>query len=228
MVNNKQTTCAVFVATLLCGCTSMIPPSREEPSYRPAYPLMEPPPPAESGGLYQTGYGVSLFDDRRAMRVGDIVTIRLQERMQSSKSADTTISKDSSSTVIEPTILGSVITGSGAGGLLTDTSSDHQFNGAAASDQSNSLTGTISAVVTAIYPNGLLLVQGEKWLNLNRGEEYVRVSGLVRREDVDGTNSVSSLRLADARLAYSGTGPVANSNAPGWLTRFFLSPFMAF
>ena len=216
----------VSVALALTGCMTAGP-QREEPSYRPAYPLMEPAPPPEGGGLYQAGYGVSLFDDRRAMRVGDIVTIRLQERMQSSKSADTKISKESSSSVIEPTILGKFVDG-GTGGLLTNLSGGHEFDGAAESDQSNSLTGTISAVVTAVYPNGLLLVQGEKWLNLNRGEEYVRVSGLVRREDVDGSNSVSSLRLADARLAYSGTGPLANSNAPGWLTRFFLSPFMPY
>jgi flagellar L-ring protein precursor FlgH len=218
---------ASLAVSTVTGCV-MMPPHRDEPTYRPAYPVMAPPPAAEHGALYQSGYGVSLFDDRRAMRVGDIVTIKLQERTQSSKSADTKISKDSSSSMIEPTVLGKVINGSGVGGLLTDTSADHQFDGAAASDQSNSLTGTISAVVTEVYPNGLLLVQGEKWLHLNRGEEYVRVSGLVRREDVDGTNSVSSLRLADARLAYSGTGELANSNSPGWLTRFFLSPFMPY
>jgi flagellar L-ring protein FlgH len=79
-----------------------------------------------------------------------------------------------------------------------------------------------------VYPNGLLQVQGEKWLKLNRGEEYVRVSGLVRQEDIDGSNRVSSLKLADARLAYSGTGELADSNSAGWLMRFFLSPLMPF
>jgi flagellar L-ring protein precursor FlgH len=79
-----------------------------------------------------------------------------------------------------------------------------------------------------VLPNGLLVVQGEKWLNLNRGEEYVRVSGLLRPEDVDGQNTVSSLRLADARIAYSGTGDFADTNKAGWLSRFFLSPLMPF
>ena len=71
-------------------------------------------------------------------------------------------------------------------------------------------------------------IQGEKWLNLNRGEEYVRVSGLARPEDIDGDNVVSSLRLADARIAYSGTGELADTNRAGWLTRFFLGPLMPF
>jgi len=216
-----------LAALALSACVEL-PPSRQEPNYRPAYPAMAPAETPTAGALFQTGYAVSLFDDRRAMRVGDVVTIQLQEKTQSSKTADTTIKKDSATTMAEPTILGSVITGSGANGLLTDMSSDHKFDGGAKSDQSNSLTGTISAVVTNVYPNGLLLVQGEKWLKLNRGEEYVQVSGLVRREDVDGENVVSSLRLADARFTYSGTGEVANSNAPGWLTRFFLSPWVPF
>ncbi len=215
------------VAALLSGCIG-VEPSRPEPSYQPAYPLLPPPPAPSSGGLYQMGYGMDLYDDRRATRAGDIVTILLQERTQSSKSAETNISKGSAAEMPEPTILGSIVSGSGAAGLFNSIENSNKFNGAADSDQSNSLTGTISAVVTAVYPNGLLQVQGEKWLKLNRGEEYVRVSGLVRQEDIDGSNRVSSLKLADARLAYSGTGELADSNSAGWLMRFFLSPLMPF
>ncbi len=216
-----------LAALLVSGCIGVTP-KRPEPSYQPAYPLLPPPPTPTAGALFQTGYGINLYDDRRATRAGDIVTIVLQEKTQSSKSAATNISKGSTSELPEPTILGSVISGSGTNGLFNSIDNKNKFNGAADSDQSNSLTGTISAVVTAVYPNGLLQVQGEKWLQLNRGEEYVRVSGLVRQEDIDGSNAVSSLRLADARLAYSGTGELADANAAGWLTRFFLSPFMPF
>ena len=128
----------------------------------------------------------------------------------------------------EPTVLGSVITGSGDNGLLTDITSENEFEGEAESGQRNSLTGTITAIVTQVLPNGLVQIQGEKWLNLNRGEEYVRISGLARPEDIDGDNVVSSLRLADARIAYSGTGELADTNRAGWLTRFFLGPLMPF
>lgn len=217
----------LVIVLLMAGCIET-PPKRAEPNYQPTYPLLAPPPAPAAGALYQTGYGVNLYDDRRATRAGDIVTIILQEKTKSSKSAATNMSKGSSTALPEPTVLGSVISGSGAGGLFSSIDNSNKFNGAAGSDQSNSLTGTISAIVTAVFPNGLLQVQGEKWLKLNRGEEYVRVSGLVRQEDIDGSNSVSSLRLADARLAYSGTGELADSNAAGWLTRFFLSPWMPF
>ena len=121
-----------------------------------------------------------------------------------------------------------VVVGDGNDGLLNGLETDNGFNGSAASDQSNSLNGTITAVIAKVLPNGLMQVQGEKWLQLNRGEEFVRISGLVRPEDVTGNNTVSSLRLGDARIAYSGTGELADSNRAGWLTRFFLNPLFPF
>ncbi len=198
-------------------------PSREEPGYRPAYPELALPRKSDDASLFQAGQGAYLFADSRASRVGDIITIRLEEQTSSKKSAETSYAKSSDQSIGEPTIFGSMIDD-----LTNQFQSDNEFNGEAESDQSNSLSGTISAVVAEVLPNGLMVVQGEKWLNLNRGEEYIRVSGLVRAEDVDGENTVSSLRLADARIAYSGTGAFADSNQAGWLSRFFLSPLMPF
>jgi len=202
-------------------------PSRPEPNYRPVWPAMAEPQALSSGSLYNTSHNLALFDDRRAREVGDVVTITLEERMRSSKSAETSIGRDTSNQVLNPTLFGNIVRGS------TDTeanniSSATEFSGGGDSDQSNSLTGTISAVVADVMPNGLLLVQGEKWFQLNTGEEYVRVSGLVRPEDIASDNSVSSLRLADARVAYSGTGAIAQSNKAGWVTRFFLGPINPF
>lgn len=210
------------VAALAAGCISQDP-VRQEPGYRPAYPEIARAERLDQASLFQAGQGRYLFDDSRANRVGDIVTIRLEEQTTSRKSAETTYNKSSDQNVGEPTLFGSMIDD-----LTSQFQSDSEFNGGAESDQSNSLRGTISAVIAEVLPNGLLVVQGEKWLNLNRGEEYVRVSGLVRPEDVDGFNTVSSLRLADARIAYSGTGDFADTNKAGWLSRFFLSPLMPF
>lgn len=212
----------VLAGSLLGGCVTQDP-VRQEPGYRPTYPALSEPRNVDQASLFQTGYGNFLFDDRRANRVGDIVTIRLEERTTSRKSAETNYSKSSSQSVDEPTLFGSMV-----GDLVNRFGSNSDFNGGAESDQSNSLQGTISAVVAEVLPNGLLIIQGEKWLNLNRGEEYVRVSGLVRPEDIDGANTISSMRLADARIAYSGTGTFADSNQAGWLSRFFLSPLMPF
>ncbi|MEZ5558427.1 MAG: flagellar basal body L-ring protein FlgH [Pseudomonadales bacterium] len=211
---------------LLQGCIGAQP-VRPEPVYRPTYPVLPPSGPASPGSLFQSQRQVSLYDDSRARAIGDVVTIRLEERTSSSKSAETSISKDSSTELPNPTLFGNLVRGS-TEPLFNSADNQTDFNGQADSDQRNSLSGTLTAVVADVLPNGLLLVQGEKWLNLNQGEEYVRVSGLVRSEDIDGANTVSSLRLADARFAYSGTGELADSNRAGWLTRFFLNPVMPF
>lgn len=206
----------------LCGCVVQAPPSRPEPDYRPVWPTLPQPKPVSSSSLFATNHTFDLFDDRRASSVGDVITIVLEEQTRSSKSAETSVSKGTSNEMLNPKIFGSLIRGTGANNVLNSLSSNTEFSGEGESDQSNSLSGTITAVVADVLPNGLLLVQGEKWFQLNRGEEYVRVSGLVRAEDVGPDNSVSSRRLADARIAYSGTGELADANKPGWLTRFFI------
>lgn len=217
---------AAVIGLLLGGCVST-PPSRPEPVYRPAYPAMPPRVAASPGSIYQTHGSLALYGDSRASRVGDVVTIIFEERTQSSKSAETSISKQAENEIPNPTLLGNLVRGH-TEPLANQFESASDFEGQAESDQRNSLSGTMTAVVSEVLPNGLLLVQGEKWLNLNHGEEYLRVSGLVRPEDIDGRNTVSSLRLADARIAYSGTGDLANANRPGWLTRFFMNPIFPF
>lgn len=216
----------LLTLALLGGCVAS-PPGRPEPVYKPAYPTLPPVRPASPGAVYQSHSTLSLYGDNRADQVGDVVTIVFEERTQSSKSAGTSISKESDNEILNPTLFGNLVRGH-TEPLGNEIESSSEFEGEAQSDQRNSLSGTLTAVVSEVLPNGLLLVQGEKWLNLNRGEEYLRVSGLVRPEDIDGDNIVSSLRLADARIAYSGTGELANSNSAGWLTRFFLNPIFPF
>jgi len=222
----KSLSIVLLSLALLGGCVST-PPSRPEPVYKPAYPALPPVEAASAGAIYQTRSTLSLYGDSRANDVGDVVTIVFEERTQSSKSAGTSISKESENEILNPTLLGNLVRGH-TEPLGNEIESSSGFEGQAESDQRNSLTGTLTAVVAEVLPNGLLLVQGEKWLNLNRGEEYLRVSGLLRPEDIDGRNTVSSLRLADARIAYSGTGELASSNSAGWLTRFFLNPIFPF
>ena len=214
-----------FLLLLLCcaGCIQ-VQPARPEPSYQPTYPVPRTPGPLSSGALLPSHGGLDLFVDRRALQVGDLLTVRLEEATSSSKSADTEITKEVENELGNPNILGNLIRGSGTSALFNEVESTSSFRGEAGSDQSNSLDGTITVVIAEVLPNGLMRVRGEKWLHLNRGEEYVRVNGLVRQEDVDGNNTVSSLRLADARIAYSGTGDLANANRQGWLTRFFSNP----
>jgi len=101
------------------------------------------------------------------------------------------------------------------------------FNGHGQTAQSNSLVGEISVVVSEILPNGNMRVRGEKLLHINRGNETIRISGIVRPVDIGSDNRVASTRVADAQIDYVGRGEISRASRQGWLQRFFsiLSPF---
>jgi flagellar L-ring protein precursor FlgH len=209
---------------VLPGCVQM-PPRPDDPAHAPTYVPTTTAAPAYTGSLYSAAASRPLFDDRRAVRVGDVITVLLDDRFRSSKQTGSTITKTNSAEIQQPTVLGSVLQQvATTAGLVTGLTSSSDFEGSAEGDQSNSISGTLSVTVTEVLPNGLMQVRGEKWLTLNQGDEFVRVSGLVRPEDVSPDNTVSSRRIANARIAYSGTGAFADSSSMGWLSRFFLSP----
>ena len=101
------------------------------------------------------------------------------------------------------------------------------FTGGGTADQANSLSGEVSVTVAEVYPNGTMLVQGQKRVTLNRGDEYVQIQGIVRVADIDFDNRVLSTRVADAKITYTGRGDLQRQSRPGWLQRFFslVSPF---
>ena len=217
------TAAAYLTAALLVGCASHVPlhtPVVEDDAL--ALPKAQAPHAGVSGGVFSAAT-VSLTSDARAFRVGDVVTVQLQETTQASKKAGTSFSKGSSASVAPITAFGRKIpqTGLSIGG-------DRSFTGDATSTQQNALTGAITVIVQEVLPNGLLRVAGEKRLQLNQGEEFVRLKGYLRAADIDNDNQVSSLRVANARIAYSGQGSLADANTPGWLTRFFTGPLMPF
>ena len=106
-------------------------------------------------------------------------------------------------------------------------SGSNAFDGRGQTGASNSLTGEITVTVAEVFPNGTMRVRGEKQLRINRGHEFIRLSGLVRFADVGPDNRVASTRVADAQIEYLGRGEVARASRQGWLQRFFtiLSPF---
>lgn len=182
----------------------------------------------ESGSIYNSQSALSLFEDHKAGRIGDILTIVLQEDTKAKKNAETKLNKSSAVDTGMPTIMGRPATVNGTEILNFNIASDTEFEGKGDSQQSNQLSGTISVTVYGVFPNGNLQVRGQKFVKLNQGEEYIQISGIVRPSDIDADNQVLSTRIADARIAYSGTGVVANTNNPGWLTKFFVSPFWVF
>jgi flagellar L-ring protein precursor FlgH len=221
----------VLLALLgLGGCaTTHDPLDMDDPAYAPRYPVAETTAPPTHGSLFSQAAYNGLFTDPLASRVGDILTIRLSETTTSSKSANTSYSKSSDSTLAEPVILGGLVKGLEVnGGNLNSMGSDNDFSGSSSSDQSNSLRGNISVTIAEVLPNGSYIVRGEKWMKLNQGDEYIRISGIVRAADIDSTNGIDSSKLANARITYGGKGAGANANEAGWLARFFINPFFPY
>ncbi|TFW23608.1 flagellar basal body L-ring protein FlgH [Duganella callida] len=215
---------ALLAALSLAGCAQLQPPPVR------LGPIDEPPPVARnngprgtSGGVFSNEAPMSLTSDSRAFRIGDVVTINLQETTQASKKAGTSYSKNSADNINAPNILGKSF-GKAAVGL----GASNTFAGDATSTQQNALSGAITVIVQEVLPNGLLRVSGEKTLTLNNGEEFVRLRGYLRAADIDADNQVSSQRIANARIAYSAQGTLADSQQPGWLSRFFNGPLMPF
>ncbi|MFN3235451.1 MAG: flagellar basal body L-ring protein FlgH [Pseudomonadales bacterium] len=211
------------------GCETVQQPMQNDPFFAPKYPVAASPAPQTSGSLFATSGYTSLYDDAVARRVGDIITVQLNEQTSSSKSASTSVSKDSSTDMGEPTIFGKRLSVPPANNLvLTGVNNETEFSGTGNSDQSNSLSGSIAVTITEVLPNGSFVVRGEKWMRLNQGDEFIRISGMVRPVDVSSNNTVQSTRIANARISYGGKGTLNDSNRMGWLSRFFISPLLGY
>jgi flagellar L-ring protein precursor FlgH len=191
--------------------------------YAPTMPQLAAPAPA-NGAIFQASNGyAALVEGPRARRVGDPLTIVLVERMSAQKDVTSKSGRDGNIGLAAPT----------AGPLSlfnpaeARASGTQAFDGKGTAGQSNSLSGEISVTVAEVFPNGTMAVRGEKRLTLNRGDEWVQVSGIVRIADIDFDNRVPSTRVADARITYTGRGDLQRQSRPGWLQRFFslVSPF---
>jgi flagellar L-ring protein FlgH len=221
----RLSTTALALA-LLAGCAAM--PAHDDGQWAPTPPMQPEVAAAPAdGAIYHDAQNMELFADPRAHRVGDILTIALVESTQASKKASTSTSKKDNAKIASPTILGQ---GLSIGGKALDTTLDGErtFDGNGSSSQSNQLTGQITVTVAQRLTNGNLIVRGEKWLTINQGQELVRISGIVRPQDISPDNTVPSTRVADARISYTGRGTLADANTRGWLSRFFNSKWMPF
>ena len=228
MTRTHRTLAIRILLCALCGvplaACGLLPPRRPPAEPVVARPL-PPPTPRTDGAIYQAGQQMELFADLKARRIGDVLTIRLTESTNASKNAVTKTQKTTSVANTGPTIFGKTITASGVPIGTVSMNGADAFDGEGSSTQSNSLAGSITVTVTDVQLNGNLVVQGDKTLRLNQGDESVRVSGVVRPADIATDNTVTSDKVADARIAYSGKGVVSSANRMGWLARFFNSPY---
>jgi flagellar L-ring protein precursor FlgH len=231
LINHCKKLAVIGASITLNACVIQQPAAPGDPRYAPVYDPAMAIPKANDGAIYRPNYGMSLFEDRKAHRVGDIITIVLNESTSSTKSTSVSMKKESGIDFNENSA-GNTLLGSNPSfanlGLATNLEQNRDFTGEADADQSNQLSGNITVTVSDVLANGNLIVRGEKWMTLNRGDEYIRISGMIRPDDISPDNEVLSTKLANARIAYSGTGELADNAAAGWLTRFFNSPIWPF
>ncbi|GHL79129.1 flagellar L-ring protein [Escherichia coli] len=208
----------VALLPLLSGCESQAILVKKDDAYF-APPKTEAPPPADgrAGGVFETGYNWSLTADRRAYRVGDILTVILEESTQSSKQAKTNFGKNNTVDIGAPTIL--VTPKISFPALSTPTATLT----AAPLQQQNSLRGGSPFPSMRCSPTAFWKFAAKNG-SPSTGDEYIRLSGPVRADDIQNDNSVSSQRIADARISYAGRGALSDANAAGWLTRLFNHP----
>lgn len=199
----------------LSACATQIEEKISE-GYDPVYPVEAPSLTATTptGGIYTASSAGLFASDRRAARVGDILTVEFSEKFAATKSQSASGARSNSYEVDLPNIL----TGGFDDGALT-SGTDQSFNGRGAAQQSNSLTGRMSVSVVREMPGGMLEIMGQKRLTLNNGREYIRLTGVVRPEDIGPDNVVRSDRIAHADIQYVGAGDTHDTAKPGWLRR---------
>ncbi|GAB1459622.1 flagellar basal body L-ring protein FlgH [Thauera sp.] len=212
----------VAALALLSGCAAIqtTPPSavHQPMSVRPE--AMATALPA-NGAIYQTVQARPLFEDRRARRIGDTITINLVERNTAQKSANANATRNGNMTAGIGPINRLPLTG--LNGLELEAEAESDFNGKGAAAANNVFNGTITVTVIDVYPNGNLLVSGEKMVAINQGNEFIRFSGVINPNNVTTANTVQSTQVADARIEYRGSGFIDESNTMGWLQRFFVA-----
>jgi len=219
---------SVVAVAMACGATpanaQLLGKKKPKEDYSVSLPVAAPVQPrVANGSIFQVNDGyAALYEGQRARRVGDPLTIVLVERTSASKSAGTKLDSGGGFSITPPS----------AGPLSFDpnvakASGSRNFAGTGAADQANALSGEITVTVAEVYPNGTMLVQGQKRVTLNRGDEFIQIKGVVRVADIDANNRIPSTRVGDARIAYTGKGDVARASRQGWLSRFFqvISPF---
>jgi flagellar L-ring protein precursor FlgH len=220
----------VIAGLLLAGCDSA---PKRDPEYAAVPPAEIPPVPQGNGSIYQAGFERSWFENVRARRIGDILLVNLVEDTEASHTNDGSVDKDSTTNIIAPTLFGQGISfnnpfSSNPYNFGQSLQSNTTFAGDGENTQNNEFNGSISVTVTDVLSNGYLKVRGEKRIGMTGGNEYIRVSGTVRPEDIDVNNTVESTRIADATLVYVGDGQVADASKMGWLARFFISAVFPF
>lgn len=215
---------SVLLAVSMTACTSIMPPQAltHSPQFEPVFPVQNARETMATGAIYVGRQSDSWFGKGRNFQVGDVITVLLNESTQAARTQNGTITRDSSNTLV-PTGLQNY--GAGLGGFMKGinlTGGSVSNKGTGAADQQASLNGSVAVAVVEVMANGNLVLRGEKQLALTEGSEVIQVAGIIRPDDVAPNNTVQSRRLANAQIAYRGTGDLANATRAGWGTSALL------
>ena len=208
----------ILCTLLLAACTTVPPTNVHQPMT--ARPQARAENAVPNGSIYQPGTR-TLFEDRRARFVGDIITVNLVEQTAASKKSSANAERNAS-LAASITALAKLPLG-GLNGLDAAASDASKFGGKGDAAANNAFTGTITTTVIEVLPNGNLLVSGEKQIAINQGNEFIRFSGIVNPVSVTGANTVQSTQVADARIEYRANGYIDETQQMGWLQRFFVA-----
>lgn len=218
--SSAKTALSVIVLAILCACTSVPATNVHQPM------TMRPQPQnmalSGDGAIYQARTMRPLFEDRRARMVGDTLTVLLTETTSASTSGSNNLARTSSASQ-GISAMGRIPVERLTNNFNVGYESNTQFDGSGAASNTNSFSGSITVTVIDVYPNGNLLVSGEKQIAIGRETQYVRLSGVVNPTFLGINNQINSTQVADARIEYKGNGPIDEASAMGWLARFFLS-----
>lgn len=179
-----------------------------------------------NGAIFQHGTAKLLFEEPVGRYVGDTLVVTIEESLSASNKAGTSTSRTGS------------MSASGSGGgtiphmpgfleslfnLNLSSNSSNTFDGKGEASNTNTFKGSLAVTVIELLPNGNLLVGGEKRVNISGQINNLRLTGVVNPRDIKAGNTISSTKIADARIEQAGEGTIAEAGVMGWMSRFFQS-----
>ena len=208
---------------ILTGCVSPQKVAGPSPEYAPVIPEARSSSTIPTGSVFNVAHADSWFGEKRAYRVGDIITVMLDESLDADTTTSNTASRKTKTDVLSPLQIAKW--GSPGGILSSDLQEENEISstGSGVIDQSATFKGTMTAQVVEVYPNGNLLIRGEKIVNFSSGSEVVQVKGIIRPQDIQPDNTVQSKRLASAQITYKGVGPNSNAQKIPWGTNILMA-----
>ncbi|NDY89951.1 flagellar basal body L-ring protein FlgH [Ideonella sp. TBM-1] len=174
-----------------------------------------------SGSLFAQARYRPLFEDHRARLMGDTLTVQITEQVSATQKSSSTVDKTGSVSAALTAVPGFASNSFGRAGAAGNSS--NTFEGKGTSENSNTFTGSIQAIVIGVLPNGHLLIAGEKQIGVNQNVDVLRFTGQVDPRNILPGNSVASTQVANVRIEQRGRGAQADAHGLGWLARFFLN-----